>query len=113
MTQGVEVVPGLFRFLCGPPATFESVAAECDRSGAICFCIDNDMVRCFIPLAGSVHAWSGPSSSLVAFGYTEPACEPPQVYEPFFGDFGPLNLGHTYNFCKRVNDLLHVRCASI
>ena len=45
MTQGVEVVPGLFRFLCGPPATLESVAAECDRSGAICFCIDNEMVR--------------------------------------------------------------------
>jgi len=35
--------------------------------------------------------------------------KPPQVYEPFFGDFGPLNLGHTYNFCKRTNDLLQVR----
>jgi len=56
MTQGVEIVAGLFRFLCGPPATFESVVAECDRSGAICYCIDDEMASCFIPLAAPVYA---------------------------------------------------------
>ena len=29
-----------------------------------------------------------------------------QVYEPFFADFGPLNLGKTYRFCQKVNAYL-------
>ncbi|KAK9823515.1 hypothetical protein WJX72_003342 [[Myrmecia] bisecta] len=28
------------------------------------------------------------------------------VYEPFFADFGPLNLGQTYRFCQRTNAML-------
>lgn len=31
------------------------------------------------------------------------------VYEPFFADFGPLNLGCTYRFCQKINTLLKVR----
>ena len=31
-----------------------------------------------------------------------------QLYEPFFADFGPLNLGKTYRFCARTNQLLQV-----
>ena len=31
-----------------------------------------------------------------------------QEYEPFYGDFGPLNLGHSYNFCMRANELVQV-----
>lgn len=27
------------------------------------------------------------------------------VYEPFFADFGPLNLGHTYRYCKMLDDM--------
>ena len=107
MTQGVEVVAGLFRFLCGPPATFESVAAECDRSGAICYCIDDEMVSCFIPLAAPVHA-CGLGEDWLCVQCADRAWHRPQVYEPFFGDFGPLNLGHTYNFCKRTNEFLEV-----
>jgi hypothetical protein len=34
----------------------------------------------------------------------------PQLYEPFFADFGPLNLGKTYRFCARTNQLLQVGC---
>lgn len=29
------------------------------------------------------------------------------VYEPFFEDFGPLNLGTTYKFCKMFDEMLH------
>lgn len=32
-----------------------------------------------------------------------------QLYEPFFADFGPLNLGKTYRFCMRTQALLAVR----
>ena len=51
------------------------------------------------------------------------AVEPPlsslcmQVYEPFFADFGPLNLGLAYRYCQRtaellkVCDALHILCA--
>mmetsp|Transcript_58125 Transcript_58125/g.123428 ORF Transcript_58125/g.123428 Transcript_58125/m.123428 type:complete len:395 (-) Transcript_58125:118-1302(-) len=27
-------------------------------------------------------------------------------YEPFFADFGPLNLGQTYRYCKMLDDIL-------
>lgn len=29
------------------------------------------------------------------------------VYEPFFADFGPLNLGATYRYCRLVEKYLH------
>ncbi len=32
-----------------------------------------------------------------------------QLYEPFFADFGPLNLGKTYRFCQKTKQLLQVR----
>mmetsp|Transcript_4965 Transcript_4965/g.10684 ORF Transcript_4965/g.10684 Transcript_4965/m.10684 type:complete len:710 (+) Transcript_4965:238-2367(+) len=28
------------------------------------------------------------------------------LYEPFFADFGPLNLGKTYRFCRKTQELL-------
>jgi hypothetical protein len=31
-----------------------------------------------------------------------------QVYEPFFADFGPLNLACTYRFCWKLHHLLKV-----
>jgi cell division cycle 14 len=40
-----------------------------------------------------------------------------QEYEPFYGDFGPLNMGHTFMFCTRTASLLQVpswhHCCSI
>ena len=30
----------------------------------------------------------------------------PQIYEGFFADFGPLNLGDTYRFCRKVHQLI-------
>jgi hypothetical protein len=38
-----------------------------------------------------------------------PPPPPPQLYEPFYADFGPLNLGKTYRFCARTAELLEVR----
>ncbi len=32
----------------------------------------------------------------------------PQVYEPFYADFGPLNLGLTYRFCQKTQNNLQV-----
>lgn len=32
-----------------------------------------------------------------------------QLYEPFYADFGPLNLGKTYRFCEHTKQLLQVR----
>ena len=32
-----------------------------------------------------------------------------QVYEPFFADFGPLNLGCAYRFCHMLQSSLKVR----
>lgn len=31
-----------------------------------------------------------------------------QLYEPFYADFGPLNLGKTYRFCEQTKQLLLV-----
>lgn len=33
----------------------------------------------------------------------------PQLYEPFYEDFGPLNLGKTHKFVMRTHQLLQVR----
>ena len=32
----------------------------------------------------------------------------PQVYEPFYADFGPLNLGLTYRFGQKTQNNLQV-----
>ena len=34
---------------------------------------------------------------------------PTQLYEPFYEDFGPLNLGKTHKFIMRTHQLLQVR----
>ena len=31
------------------------------------------------------------------------------LYNPFFADFGPLNMGHTYRFCKALNAKLETQ----
>ena len=36
-----------------------------------------------------------------------------QCYEPFFADFGPLNLGLTYRFCTKLDALLQVISLSV
>jgi len=35
-----------------------------------------------------------------------------QLYEPFYADFGPLNLGHAYKFCRRTAELVQVAITS-
>ena len=113
MTQGVDILPGLLKFLCGPPATWEAVQIECKRAKALCYCIDTEMVRLVAPRCG----WWTPNSSFARSAGLVIRRKPEwakhcavrcQEYEPFFGDFGPLNMGHTYNFCMRTNALLLV-----
>lgn len=36
-------------------------------------------------------------------------CRRAQLYEPFYADFGPLNLGKTHRFCETTKQLLQVR----
>lgn len=53
----------------------------------------------------------GPSVSLSSLQQTFPhhtiiCIDEELVYEPFYSDFGPLNLGHTYDFCMRVLDAM-------
>lgn len=45
-----------------------------------------------------------PSTSAVFF-----CIDQDLVYEPFFADFGPLNLGKLYRFCQMLNARLDVR----
>jgi hypothetical protein len=32
-----------------------------------------------------------------------------QLFEPFFADFGPLNLGKAYRYCRTTRELLQAR----
>lgn len=31
------------------------------------------------------------------------------TYEPFFADFGPLNLGHVYSYCRFLDQKIKVK----
>lgn len=44
----------------------------------------------------------------VSFLTVQRACVYKQIYEPFFADFGPLNLACTYRFCRKLHQLLEV-----
>eukprot|EP00798_Chlamydomonas_sp_ICE-L_P031191 gene31191-6336_t len=46
------------------------------------------------------------SSSQVASGHLMFEIDNELVYEPFFADFGPLNMGKTYRFCQKVTAML-------
>ena len=54
------------------------------------------------------HQTSG-AATLTPAPALPPTIHPPQLYEPFYADFGPLNLGKTYRFCARTAELLEVR----
>ncbi len=45
---------------------------------------------------------------LQSLAYSNVMCVLLQLYEPFFADFGPLNLGRTARFCRQIHDFLQV-----
>mmetsp|Transcript_148581 Transcript_148581/g.413961 ORF Transcript_148581/g.413961 Transcript_148581/m.413961 type:complete len:404 (-) Transcript_148581:129-1340(-) len=52
----------------------------------------------------TLHSASLPSNSTRSHYFsTDKSC----VYEPFFADFGPLNLGVTYRYCKLLDEKLN------
>ncbi|CAG9467399.1 unnamed protein product [Pedinophyceae sp. YPF-701] len=56
---------------------------------------------------GVVHSLdSVQRSSVVARGDLVYCIDHDLLYEPFFGDFGPLNMGLSYRFCERTQNLM-------
>jgi len=45
--------------------------------------------------------------------YTQHQPNLPQLYEPFYADFGPLNLGRTYRFCEITARMIKVGAAAL
>ena len=79
-----------------------AIARSSLAASAILYCIDRELVSleaCLPTLLVCNLLWM--VSELLA-----------QIYEPFFEDFGPLNLGQAYRFCCRTNTLRQVRVVS-
>jgi hypothetical protein len=70
---------------------------------ALCFSIDNDLVSAReITLARCHRSTTSRSGcDMRCAGIT-------QLYEPFFADFGPLNLGQAFRYCTKLHQLLEV-----
>ena len=98
MPQAVDIVAGRLTFVAVTDceAFAEAVAPEY----VLTYSIDKELVRLVPwPLLSSVASQSGCSLShhLVL-----------QVYWPFFKDFGPLNLGLAFRFCRKTAQMLQV-----
>lgn len=93
-------MPGRFRLAAvADDAAF--AASEFSRTHLV-YSIDDELV-----------SWrergDGFFSSVVSMRARSPPFLCTQLYEPFYADFGPLNLGKTYRFCARTAELLEVR----
>lgn len=99
--QAIEIVPGRYYvcFLKRADSPTYSVIANTNIS----YCIDNELVR-----------WSAVviREALAPFEHVSPPLAYLQLYEPFYADFGPLNLGKTYRFCEHTRQLLQVSASS-
>jgi len=58
------------------------------------------------------HDAGGLHHTIKAFPKTANRASRAQLYEPFYADFGPLNLGHAYKFCRRTAELVQVAITS-
>jgi hypothetical protein len=106
----VDIIPGRYAvcFLRQPDAqNYSAIAAS-----GISYCIDDELVSCC-----ELHSAAGPVS-LVFLWLSVWGLVPHttlslllQLYEPFYADFGPLNLGKTHRFCEHTKQLLQVRVA--
>lgn len=81
-TEKIEILPGKHNM-------FSSPSTEEPHLGALYFCTKRDERP--VP----------PNSKAIYFS-TDSSLQ----YTPFFADFGPLHLGHTYKFCEQLDTLL-------
>lgn len=116
--QAVEIIPGRYYVvvLRHPDGVLRSPIA----ASSICYCIDQDLVRAGTVAAAQsdLHVGQPPAcaaaglhavcNARTSFLITSCSSCPLQLYEPFFQDFGPLNLGRTYRFCEITSRLLQV-----
>jgi hypothetical protein len=108
-SQAVEIIAGRYylTILKHPDSISRSPAA----AASVCYCIDADLVRaCVCVCCSCVHATcvglSGQHQHPYRRHSSHRALHIPQLYEPFYADFGPLNLGKTYRFCELTARLL-------
>lgn len=103
--QAIEIIKGRYylAFLKQPDALQRSAIA----ASSVCYCIDNELVRLAI--------WDVSNHSLPVSQQRLLTLHPSllQLYEPFYADFGPLNLGKTYRFCELTKRLLQVGICAV
>lgn len=99
----------------------EALSASPTARKSICFSIDNELVGFARPVVTGRFAHAKPSYHRVFRCPHRKKPRPPQarqltpplaslqIYEPFFADFGPLNLGQAYRFCEKTSAMLKVR----
>lgn len=66
---------------------------------AVCYSIDSELVR---KTQGNL------CHQFLPWFVSHRATHCAQRYEPFYADFGPLNLGHAFKYCRRTAELLQV-----
>jgi hypothetical protein len=133
--QAVEIIPG--RFYATALKRPESLSRSAIACSSLCYCIDHDLVRGAArgvawhgmgAAGGGARSWRSecarhdggrtlgaaaprqapPPRARLTQAPHAPRALPPQLYEPFYADFGPLNLGRTYRFCQITARLLKV-----
>ena len=97
--QAVDIVAGRLTFLVVTDR--EALADRIASEDFLAFSIDNELVRCVLSARSSLALASQSDYSLSHH-------LPMQVYWPFFKDFGPLNLGLAFRFCRKTAQLLQV-----
>ncbi len=99
MPQAVDIVAGRLTFLVVTDR--EAFADRIASEEFLAFSIDNELVIC-VPSARSSLALASQSDYSLSHHLAM------QVYWPFFKDFGPLNLGLAFRFCRKTAQLLQV-----
>jgi len=84
--------------------SFEAFNANQDVQSAMRYCIDLELVRS--SSAALLRALGGPDEGFCTSCTYLTACL--QIYYPFFKDFGPLDLGLAFRFCRKTAQLLQV-----
>lgn len=98
--QAVEIIAGRYYLAVlnkGP----EYLARSPIAASNLCYCIDHDLVSTASRLQWEHHLLPCCSHASLLVDA--------QLYEPFYADFGPLNMGRTYRFCETTARLLQVR----
>ncbi len=96
-TQAVNIIAGRLTFVAVHNLT--AFRDNEDVQASTAYCIDEELVRI------------GPAvfSLALGLGLGRHLCAATQVYYPFYKDFGPLNLGLAFRFCRQTAQALQVR----